>query len=477
METINGEKLGDFRALLQAHVRRESTNGVGKLLARWWNALLACDGTAVYIPITVVTIAAFCGSAWQIFLPRTDPARYQCYALTFWLGSNATRLLPSSQCAFLHVVQPQPAFHMLPLEYPPLTLLPFSLPLLAPILNYQIAFALLMALISALIYWLLLRYGPRGGALIFVLYIFIGALATVQIRFDLIPAMLTLLFIIAAEQRCWTWAYIALAFAVLFKLYPILFLPSLFIAEQQKHGLFYTPPTSISLTSVPRYLWLTLHGASDWRWKNLFLSLGILLAVTGAFALLNFQGAVLDQLNYFVQRPIQVEATGSTFLWLVMHFGVPLHITYTYGSLNISSKLDGWVSLVGELLFIVGYAYTLWMQWRGRLDIAQVSIALLLVFIATEKVFSLQYLIWLIPLLAYVGAFDAFWLCTWGSISLLTTFILYLYLRPVDLLLIPLIPGFMQAVGVRNALFVLVTLAYLFNWFEARRRKPVPLTQ
>jgi len=363
---------------------------------------------------------------------------------------------------------------MLPLEYPPLTLLLFSLALLAPLLNYQMAFVLLMALTSALIYWLLLRYGPRGAALIFVLYIFIGALATVQIRFDLIPALLTLLFIIAAEQRRWAWAYIALAFAVLFKLYPILLLPSLFIAEQQERGRFYTPPTSISLTSIPHDLWLTFRGAFDWYWKNLLLFLGMLLAVTGAFALLNFQGAVLDQLNYFVQRPIQVEATGSTFLWLAMHFGVPLQITYTYGSLNISSKLAGFVSLLSGLLFIIGYAYTLWMQWRGRLDIAQVSIALLLVFIATGKVFSLQYLIWIIPLLAYVGAFDAFWLFAWGSISLLTTFILYLYTRPVDLLLIPLVPGFIQAVSVRNAFFVLVTLAYLFNWFEARRRKPLP---
>ncbi len=444
-------------------------------MATWWNALLTRSDTAAYIPITVVALATFCGSSWQNFFLGTDPARYQCYALTFWLGSDATHLLPASQCAFLHITQPQPAFHMLPLEYPPLTLLPFSLALLAPLLNYQMAFALLMALTSALIYWLLLRYGPNGAALIFALYLFIGAVATAPIRFDLIPAMLTLLFIIMAEQRRWAWAYIALAFAVLFKLYPLLLLPPFFIAEQQKRGLFYRPPSSICLTSIPRHLWLTLRGAFGWHWKNLLLFLGILLAVTAAFALVNFQGAVLDQVNYFMQRPMQVEATGSTFLWLATHFGFPLQITYTYGSLNVSSKLAGFVSSAGQLLFIIGYAYTLWIQWRGRLDIAQASIALLLVFIATGKVFSLQYLIWVIPLLAYVGAFGTFWLFAWGSASLLTTFInVYLYTRPVDSLLIPLTPGFMQAVSVRNAFFVLVTLAYLFNWFEARRRKPLP---
>jgi hypothetical protein len=99
----------------------------------------------------------------------------------------------------------------------------------------------------------------------------------------------------------------------------------------------------------------------------------------------------------------------------------------------------------------------------------------LLLFVATGKVFSPQYLIWLIPLLAYVGAFDRFWLLCWGAISLLTTFIFaYLYSRVADPLLIPYIPGFVQTVSTRNALFVLLTLAYLFNWFQARQRKSLP---
>src|SRR5207248_3243435 len=111
-----------------------------------WNGLLARQGIVAYLPIIVVTIAMFCGTSWQVFLPMTDSARYQCYALLFWLGSQATALLPGSQCAFLPQPVAQPPFHLLPLEYPPLTLLPFSLALLAPLPYYQLAFALLMAL-------------------------------------------------------------------------------------------------------------------------------------------------------------------------------------------------------------------------------------------------------------------------------------------------------------------------------------------
>jgi len=115
------------------------------------------------------------------------------------------------------------------------------------------------------------------------------------------------------------------------------------------------------------------------------------------------------------------------------------------------------------------------MQWRGKLDIIQTSIALLLVFIATGKVFSPQYIIWLMPLLAYAGAFDTFWLLIWVALSGLTSFIqIFFYTRLIDPLLIPYTPGFFEAITLRNTLFALVTLAYLFNWFQARQRRPLP---
>jgi hypothetical protein len=46
-----------------------------------------------------------------------------------------------------------------------------------------------------------------------------------------------------------------------------------------------------------------------------------------------------------------------------------------------------------------------------------------------------------------------------------------------SLLDIPYIPGFVQAVSLRNTFFVLFTLAYLFNWFQIRERKPLQLRQ
>jgi hypothetical protein len=417
----------------------------------------------------------FCGASWQIFWSNTDPARYQCYALTFWLGSNATALLPSNQCSFLHIAVFQTAFHMLPLEYPPLTLLPFSLALLAPLPYYQMAFAILMALTSMLIYWTLLKCGPRNATLVFALYLLIGAVAFAPVRFDLLPAAFTLLCLIAAERGRWTSAYVALAFGTLFKLYPIILLPVLFLAEQQLQGRVKLPAPPLSLLRLPEQLWYTLREIKRWRWRNCGIFFIIVLGITGFFALLNFQGAVISQISYFAQRPIQVEASGSTLLWLAQDVGVPLQIVYTYGSLNIVSTLDGVVSLISTFLLVLGYTIVLLMQWRGKLDLTQASIAVTLVFIAAGKVFSPQYLIWLIPLLVYAGAFDTFWLLTWGTISLLTTLIYgYFYTRPIDPLLIPYTYGFVGVVTLRNVLFIFITLAYLFNWFKVRQRKPLP---
>lgn len=474
-EVSNREERRICRRLWQEYLQQDKPEKAGGPFASLWNALLARRGMMAYLPITFVTIAMFCGASWQVFLPLTDPARYQCYALLFWLGSRATVLLPASQCAFLSLSGAVPPFHLLPLEYPPLTLLLFSLALLAPLPYYQLAFALLMSLILVLIYSLLLHYGPRGAALVFACYIFIGAIATAQGRFDLLPAALTLLCIIAAERKQWTWAYVALALGVLIKLYPVLLFPILFIAEQQTEGSLSIRPQSLTLKAVLQHPWTLLREIFRWHWRNSLIFLGVLIGVTGIFALFNFQGAFVDQFRYFAQRPVQIEATGSILLWLATAFGYPLHIVSTYGSLNIMSELDGPVALGFEMLLIVGYVYTLRMQLRGKLDVTQGSIAVLLLFVATGKVFSPQYLIWLMPLLAYAGAFDRFWLLCWGAVSLLTTFIFtYLYSRVADSLLIPYVPGFVPAVSIRNALFVLLTLAYLFNWFQARRRKLLP---
>jgi hypothetical protein len=432
--------------------------------------LLARKGVIAYLPIMVVVILLYMGASWQFTSLYTDAARYQCYSLTFWLGGSAAKLLPGAQCAYLpHSSLTAPPFHALPLEYPPLTLLVFAPALLAPLAYYQMAFAIEMALVAVCMCWLLLRYGPRGAALAFAGYLLLGAWATAEARFDLVPAALTLLCVIAATRKHWSLAYIALAIAFLLKIYPLLFLPALFIAEQQDAGRLPRPQHPVALSALPTEIWRTLRSVRHCYWENTIIFFVIVIGVTGFFALLDFRGAVLSQLTYFANRPVQVEATASPLLFLAAHFGVAGSTAYTFGSINIVSPLGQPVSLVFDALLVLGYLSTLFLHWRGRLQVTQAFIGILLVFIVTGKVFSPQYLMWVIPLLVYTGAYTRFWLLTWGLLSLLTTLIYpYLYTRTLNGTLAPYLPGFIQSVAARDGILVFLTLAYLFNWWHIR---------
>lgn len=445
-------------------------------LMQFGQAIVARRGVMVYLPLLVAIILLFCGVSQQIFQTFTDVLRYQCYARLFWHGSQGIQQLPDIQCSFLasfHVTAENiPPFHLLPFEYPPFTLSIFSLPLVVPLPYYQIVFAGLMACTILGIYWLLLRYGPRGSGVACVLYLVLGAWATAEGRFDLVPAGLTLLSVIAAERQRWTLAYIALALGSLLKIYPLLLLPALFLAEQIATERIAQLSQPFTLPTLLGEIWRTLSGVNRWRWKNVLIFFCLILGVSGIFAIINFQGAVISQLSYFVGRPVEIESTGSTILWLTTLLGHPATVVYTFGSVNIDSDLDDLVALAFDLFFILGVALTILWQWRGKFDLTQACIALLLVFVVTGKVFSPQYLIWLIPLLAYSGAFNRLWLMLWGSVCLLTTIIYpFFFSQVVDITQLAAVPGFIEIVSVRNLLLVLITLAFFFNWWSLDQRR------
>lgn len=423
--------------------------------------------------IVVMGALLFWGVSTQFSNHYNDATRYQCYAIAFWQGKAELRALgfdnnPNSQCAFLdasstssliqkmqarhlphfiiNLATSQPTsepFHALPPEYPLLTLMPFSLPLLAPTQWYEVAFALLMAVIAAVIYLVLKQYRSRGAAIAFAVYLVLGSWATAEGRFDLIPAGLTLGAIILAGHAKWKWAFALLALGTLFKFYPAVLIPPFLIAQQMQS----------------RDRWFAWS-----RWSALAVFIGTCVLVFAVSLTLNIADTLVP-FTYFLNRPTQIESLPGTLLWLGNFLGHPVQYTFIYQSLNFLSPLSNKVSLLMTLLLVAGLLFTFWLQWRGKIDFYMTCLLTLLILVITGKVFSPQYLIWLAPLIAFVGKSNWKWLVSWGIVGILTTCIFpYMY---VD---IAYIKAYYPVILVRDLIILAIVCALLYHAARAPQR-------
>jgi hypothetical protein len=422
------------------------------------------------------------GASWQMFHIDSDVARYQCYAVAFWQGWAGLQQLPSEQCTFvthpdqsltfvsqdalLHAMRqwqlpsgliqfvatqsPTQAYHALPYEYPWPMLLSYSLGLIAPAQWYQVAFAIWMLALAACIYAVLQRWRSRGTALAFALYLVAGGWATAVARFDLIPAALTLFAVMCADHKRWNWAFALLALAALSKFYPVtLLIPFLLALHQGTQGKWYA-----------------------WRtWQPIAVFVGVCLLVMGISLILSV-GGTLAPLGYFGNRPIQVESLSASMLWICSLLGkTSLTYAHTFASLNVLSPLSSNVTLLINILLVVGILYTWWLQWCKHIDLGMTCLLTLLIVIVTAKVFSPQYLIWVIPLAAYVGQHNRWWVLFWTIVGLLTSWIYpYIYHMAPSLALAPYVLLFYPATSLRNFLLLGFILAILIA--KTRPRYP-----
>jgi len=411
------------------------------------------------------------GASWQIFIWYSDVAKYQCYSVAFWGGTSALNSLavPGPQCNF--IVNPSPdmatitnsmviaamsryhfpswlisfvasqsptqPLHALPHEYPLLTIIPFTLGLVTSAYWYQVAFAIWMAAVIGVIYFLLKTCRSRRAAIAFALYTVVGCWATAVARYDIVPAGLTFVALLCAERGRWRWAFAVLALATMCKFYPFVLVPAFFIAQQRSKG-------------------------AMWRrwWSGLDVFVLVCSSLLALSLFLSVDGT-LGPFRYFGSRPVQVESSASSLLWLASIFGrYSLTYVYTYGSINVLSPLSARVSLTMTLLLVAGLAYTLWLQWRGNITLSVAILLTLLVLVCTGKVFSPQYLLWVFPFIAYIGESNWKWLGSWLIIGVLTTWIFpYIYEGAHDLLRIPLLPAFHPTVFARDAFMMAFVIA------------------
>ncbi len=414
--------------------------------------------------VLVMAAILFWGASSQFSNRYNDATRYQCYAIAFWQGKAGIDALgldanSKSQCAFLdnsssatlvtklkargfpnfliNLVESQSTtqpLHALPPEYPFLTLAPFSLPLLAPFSWYQVVFAILMAIVAAIIYFVIKFNRSTWAAIAFAFYLALGSWALAETRFDLIPAALTLGAVILAARAKWKWAFALLALATMLKFYPVVLVVPFLITQQMQHSEKWTA----------------------WRrWSALGLFVGICVLLTAISLVLNVANTLVP-FSYFLNRPIQVESLPGVLLWLGNFVGRPVQYTFIYQSLNFVSSLSSKVSLLSTGLLVAGLLFTWWLQWRGKLDIFTGSLLTLLVVMIMGKVFSPQYLMWVTPLIAYIGKANWRWLVSWGAVCALTVIIFpNIY---VDL---PHIEKYYGVIAARDALILAIVCVLL----------------
>ncbi len=290
------------------------------------------------------------------------------------------------------------AFHQVPyrdfrLEYPPGAIPMFAGPVyLRKLAGYhgvyyewfRVEILVLGLLTIAAAAWALRSLGAslahRYGALVFAGFgaLLLGPIALA--RYDYWPAFLSILGVAAllAGRERLACAVITAGFVA--KVYPIVLLPLALVVLWRRRR---------------------LRGVAE--------GLGVSAVVAGAgflpFVVLAPHG-LWEGMWRQASRPLQVEALAASF-WFVAHqiAGLHIHTVKSYGSDNlVTPGADTAAALSGVAVIVALVAIWVWFARgaAGRDEIAVARAAAVVAYVAFNKVFSPQYMIWLFPLVPLV---------------------------------------------------------------------------
>jgi hypothetical protein len=233
----------------------------------------------------------------------------------------------------------------------------------------------------------------------------VGAVLALTWRYDLFPAVLAVIAVWAAIEGRPAWAGVALGVGVLAKLYPVAILPALAV------------------------VWLIPF---DFR-RLVRLGAGFGLAiVAGLLPFVALAGRrAFDFFEYQVGHGIQIESIGGGIAVLAgLITGVPAGTSFENARVQVEGPIaTAWLAIVPALT-IVGFAALGWVGWRriraeARSDtggirastVVSLAGASVLMVLVTSKVYSIQYIVWLLPFMALLRG-RVFWLA--AAIAALT---------------------------------------------------------
>lgn len=237
--------------------------------------------------------------------------------------------------------------------------------------------------------WRTLRSEPdRGGRLLVMILAWTVLTNLTLQRLDAIMAALVLASLLLLVRGRWAAAFAVLAAGGAFKLVPLALAPVWVLAS--------LPPERLRLD----------------RWfAGRFLGRGLLIAAFTAAWVAPFVVVggprALAFLTYHEQRGVQCESTYAAGLTVAQLFGYPVHPHEAFGSYDLDSAISPALVTAssGVLLIALAAVYgvafvALRRPGRDHLTVAAIAALGLMAFAGCGKVFSPQYVLWVVPLVA-----------------------------------------------------------------------------
>src|SRR5215813_12776051 len=138
--------------------------------------------------------------------------------------------------------------------------------------------------------------------------------------------------------------------------------------------------------------------------------------------------------------------------------GWPAQHSYAFGSDSYGGTLGGVVGVTAVAVLITGCTLVYWRLATGGLSLVRAFLGCLCLVVLTSKVFSTQYLIWLLPFAAVAGGDSALWLLV-CMLSFLDYPLAYPFNQPGYTALQSML--FLALLAARNLALVMVTLRVL----------------
>ncbi len=312
-----------------------------------------------------------------------------CIVDQTYVGEVVTYYFPYGD-AILNGVFPYIPYEELRWEYPPLSYIFMVIPRLFTsnvatyevLYSFQVMFVLLIGLVLIRKFAKMYDKNPFFGMLGYAVSVYLLDYFIFD-RFDIMVAVISMAAVYFFVQRRYTWATVLLVFGLFIKLYPALLLP-IFLIPFISKGDYRTP-------------------------LKQFLVFSILSVILIAPFIIIAPDTVWTFMSYHGDRGLQIESVAASFVLLAEIFGLTQTFTNnSFGSFNIGGGCaDDVAAIMMPVMFIAIVAvYVLFfIQCRRTSDedctrsVVMASFIVVMMFVALNKVFSAQYVIWVMMLM------------------------------------------------------------------------------